>query len=68
MLSSSTKHYYCPLCHNPVFVLSRPVGKGGFNGCLSGVMEGSLRSKRFLAVSEQRKTEERDSRFWPREK
>ena len=26
-----------------------------------------LRSKRFRAVSEQRKTEERDSRFWPRE-
>ena len=26
---------------------------------------GSLRSKRFRAVSEQRKTEERDSRFWP---
>ena len=30
--------------------------------------EHSLRSKRFCAVSEQRKTEERDSRFWPREK
>ena len=29
---------------------------------------GSLRSKRFRLVSEQRKTEERDSRFWPREK
>ena len=28
----------------------------------------SLRSKRFRAVSERRKTEERDSRFWPREK
>ena len=28
----------------------------------------SLHSKRFRAVSEQRKTEERDSRFWPREK
>ena len=28
----------------------------------------SLRSKRFRAVSEQRKTEERDSRFWPPEK
>ena len=27
----------------------------------------SLRSKRFRAVSEQRQTEERDSRFWPRE-
>ena len=26
------------------------------------------RSKRFRLVSEQRKTEERDSRFWPREK
>ena len=28
----------------------------------------SLRSKRFRLVSEQRKTEEQDSRFWPREK
>ena len=28
----------------------------------------SLRSKRFRLVSEQRKTEERESRFWPREK
>ena len=28
----------------------------------------SLRTKRFRLVSEQRKTEERDSRFWPREK
>ena len=28
----------------------------------------SLRSKRFRLVWEQRKTEEQDSRFWPREK
>ena len=28
----------------------------------------SLRSRRFRLVSEQRKTEERYSRFWPREK
>ena len=28
----------------------------------------SLASKRFRLVSEQRKNEERDSRFWPREK
>ena len=28
----------------------------------------SLHSKNFRLVSEQRKTEERDSRFWPREK
>ena len=28
----------------------------------------SLRSKRFRLVSEQRKTEKRDSRFWPHEK
>ena len=28
----------------------------------------SLRSKRFRLVSEQKKTEERDSRFWPHEK
>ena len=28
----------------------------------------SLRSKRFCLVSDQRKTEERDFRFWPREK
>ena len=33
-----------------------------------GAQTNSLRSKRFRAVSEQRKTEERDSRFWPREK
>ena len=32
------------------------------NGCFS------LRSKLFRLVSQQRKTEERDSRFWPREK
>ena len=31
-------------------------------------MHGSLRNKRFRLVSEWRKTEERDSRFWPREK
>ena len=31
-------------------------------------MSPSLRSKRFRLVSEQRKTEERDSRVWPREK
>ena len=28
----------------------------------------SLRSERFRSVSEQRETEERDCRFWPREK
>ena len=33
-----------------------------------GFLSCSLRSKRFHLVSEQRKTEERDSRFWPREK
>ena len=32
------------------------------------ILYASLRCKRFRAVSEQRKTEERDSRFWPREK
>ena len=32
------------------------------------LLTNSLRSKRFRAVSDQRKTEERDSRFWPREK
>ena len=41
------------------------------NGAITGT-EGytadSLRSKRFRLVSEQRNTEERDSRFWPREK
>ena len=31
-------------------------------------VQASLRSKRFRLVSEQRKTEERYSRFWPREK
>ena len=28
----------------------------------------SLRSKRFRLISEHRITDERDSRFWPREK
>ena len=32
------------------------------------LLRNSLRSKRFRLVLEQRKTEERDSRFWPREK
>ena len=42
---------------------------------VSGIVSGdagqfyiSLRSKSFRLVSEQRKTEERDFRFWPREK
>ena len=42
---------------------------------VSGIVSGdagqfyiSLRNKRFRLVSEQRKTEERDFRFWPREK
>ena len=42
---------------------------------VSGIVSGdagqfyiSLRSKRFRLVSEQRKTEERDFRFWPLEK
>ena len=43
--------------------LGKPANFKG--ACLVGR---SLRSKRFRAVSEQRKTEERDSRFWPREK
>ena len=33
----------------------------------TGIRQG-LRSKRFRLVSEQRKTEEGDFRFWPREK
>ena len=37
--------------------------------CLEIAVHGpSLHSKRFRLVSGQRKTEERDSRFWPREK
>ena len=36
------------------------------NTCL--YVSTSLRSKRFRAVSEQKQTEERDSRFWPHEK
>ena len=42
---------------------------------VSGIVSGdagqfyfSLRSQRLRLVSEQRKTEERDFRFWPREK
>lgn len=30
---------YCPLCHNPVFALSRPLGKGGYNGCVCSSQE-----------------------------
>ena len=37
-------------------------------GSRSCQMLSSLHNKRFRAVSEQRKTEERDSRLWPREK
>ena len=36
--------------------------------CLKYLTYCGLRSKRFRLVSEQRNTEERDSRFWPREK
>ena len=32
------------------------------------VQVASLRSKRFRLISEQKKTKERDFRFWPREK
>ena len=32
------------------------------------VRDSSLRRKRFRLVSEQRRTDERDSRLWPREK
>ena len=32
------------------------------------VQVASLRSKRFCLISEQKKTKERDFRFWPREK
>ena len=42
--------------------------KRGLDPPLKVCGSGSLRSKRFRLVSEQRKTEERDSRFWPREK
>ena len=42
--------------------------KRGLDPPLKVCGSGSLRSKRFRLVSEQRKTEERNSRFWPREK
>ena len=41
---------------------------GGMCHMNTSVRSPSLRSKPFRLVSEQRKTEERDSRFWPREK
>ena len=39
-----------------------------YESCLAYQHFISLRSKRFRLVSEQKKTEERDSRFWPHEK
>ena len=36
--------------------------------CWQHLQEARLRSKRFRLISEQRKTEEGDFRFWPREK
>ena len=47
-----------------------PITGGGL-GLISGSLRtvcASLRRKCFCLVSEQRKTKERDSRFWPREK
>ena len=39
-----------------------------FTARQKNVQVASLRSKRFRLISEQKKTEERDFRFWPREK
>ena len=47
---------------------SHEIEAGGEFILLLGLKGASLRTKRFRAVSEQRKSEERDSRFWPREK
>ena len=51
-----------------VCMYCKRVWKMTFLGLKQGQDLDSLRSKRFRLVSEQRKTEERDSRFWPREK
>ena len=39
-----------------------------FTARQKNVQVASLRSKRFRLISEQKKTEERDFRFWPRKK
>ena len=39
-----------------------------FTARQKNVQVASLRSKRFRLISEQKKTEERGFRFWPREK
>ena len=39
-----------------------------FTAHQKNVQVASLRSKRFRLISEQKKTKERDFRFWPREK
>ena len=60
------------ICH---FRNEKETGAEMCHAMISGIASGdasqfniSLRSKRFRLVSEQRKTEERDFRFWPREK
>ena len=60
------------ICH---FRNEKETGTEMRRAMLSGIVSGdagqfyiSLRSKSFRLASEQRKTEERDFRFWPREK
>ena len=60
------------ICH---FRNEKGTGTEMRRAMVSGIVSGdagqfyiSLRNKRFRLVSEQRKTEERDFRFWPREK
>ena len=65
MLHSDWLSYYWAICYSPLIAK-----RAGFLAAKKdeSVALTSLRSKRFRAVSEQRKTKERDSRFWPREK
>ena len=52
MLSSSMERYYCPLCHNRVFALKRPVGKGG-GGAMGAAV--CLQSGGSLPILEKKK-------------
>ena len=70
--SYCSKVVYLSICH---FRNEKGTGTEMRHAMVSGIVSGdagqfyiSLRNKRFRLVSEQRKTEERDFRFWPLEK
>ena len=71
-----SSYYSKVVCHSIChFRNEKGTGTEMRRAMVSGIVSGdagqfyiSLRNKRFRLVSEQRKTEERDFRFWPREK